>query len=479
MISYYTVIISVLGVCNGQSLLSTHFTASKALGYKTLEYKYISIQHTTGDLTQAKENLELIPLNLKLLMAEQRIKNKIVEPLGGQILIMGEHIDTTLDLIELIDDLADKSITRDKRDTSSVNSHSKRATEILCTHNTEINITKIDTALLGCGNIILHAITIIDANDMTAVSFEASSDHYKVSNLMTSAYTLLIEVQEDLETAKERLLSLLQNTLDTYATTTLNTLFCMKENVEIIEDMQIESCSQQHRQMVCDVQLTIGKTPTLVYKLHPYRFSDCYIDRTIYMDGQPIIYPLNDRDILTTGAQDICAQAIISSNVSSIRTHCPLNRDRQDWEFGLKVLVLHRLTDEIVEGLRNNSIKIIEPPFTIREGTYQLRLDHVEYHAKHSSNTLIEPTNLPFPRANLCPPHPITSYFSAEYMSIHWPAFIFNTMLLTVLVTISIVLGKCLVNKCCTKSTPSPAAYRDQEMLRLMALSHRSGRLRR
>ena len=152
MISYYTFILCVLSVCGGQSLLSTHFTASKTLGYKTLEYQYITLQHTTGDLTQSKTYLELIPPTLKLLMAEQRFKEKIVEPLGGQILILGEHIDTTLELIDLIDDLADKSITRDKRDTSSVNSHSKRESEVVCTHITAINITKLDTALLGCVN---------------------------------------------------------------------------------------------------------------------------------------------------------------------------------------------------------------------------------------------------------------------------------------------------------------------------------------
>ncbi len=141
-------------------------------------------------------------------------------------------------------------------------------------------------------------------------------------------------------------------------------------------------------------------------------------------------------------------------------------------------MVFHTLTDEIVEGLRNNSIKVIKPPFTIREGTYQIMLDHVEYHAKHSPNTLIELTNLPFARDNFCPPHAIQSFFTAEYMKIHWPAFFFNSMLLTIIITLSILLGKCIVNKCSSKRTQSPAVQRDQEILRLIALSHRPARLR-
>ena len=115
MFIYYTFIFCILGLCGGQNLLSTHFTAARSLGYQTLEYRYLTLQHTTGDLTQSKANLELIPPTLKLLMSQQRFKGQTIEPLIGQILIFGEHIDTTLALITLIDELADKSITRDKR----------------------------------------------------------------------------------------------------------------------------------------------------------------------------------------------------------------------------------------------------------------------------------------------------------------------------------------------------------------------------
>ena len=472
-------IVYLIGSSREQNLLSTHFTAARALGYKTLEYRYVVLKHTTGDLSEAKENIALIPPTLALLTSQPRFKDAIIEPLFGQIHNFGKHLKDTVALIELLDTLADKTISREKRDTLRENSYTKREVNSDCTHVTTLNVTKIDTAILGSVNLILYAKEIIYANTDSATTFKSSETHYLASALMTSAHELIIEVQQDLDIAKERLLYLFQNTLNSYYTTTLNSMFCMTTNVDIINDVNVESCAQQNRQIVCSVQVTLGKVPTLTYHLKPYRYDGCYIDRTFYMDGQTNVYAMNDRGIITSSSPDLCAQGIISSNVSAIKANCPLNLEHKTWEFGHKILVIHQLTDELVTGMRNNSWKVVAPPFTLREGTYEIKLDHVTYHIKHSSQTLIEPSMLPFSRLALCPPHPITSYFSYAYMSIHWPAFIFNTMLLTIVVTISIVSIRWLANRCCRKSTPNPADIRDREMMRLLALSHNAGRLRR
>ncbi len=461
--------------CVSQLLLTTHFIAAKSLGFRTLEYGYLNIQHTTTDLTESKDNLKAHLPVIKQILAADKYKNQVLEPISFQRSTIEEHINSVISQINIIEALASKNIKRDKRDTDNV----KRAVEQTCILTTQVNKTKIDTSIVGLGDLVLQAKVVIDAYEGTVTSFVGTDEYYLVSFYLTSSYMLLAEIKSELTKAQTRLTSLIQNEIDPFTRSELNTLYCLREKVELIQDIQLESCLQQNRQITCTIQLTLGKTPTLVYQLKPLHFDDCFVDRTFYMDGRTNVFSLNDRQILTTAAPDKCAQAILNSNVSSITTFCPLNKLKKIWEFGYKVLVFHSLNDQIVEGLRNNSIQVTKPPFTLREGTYKITLDHVEYHVAHSPNTLIEPSNLPFPRQHLCPPHAITSFFTTEYLAIHGPGYIFNSIILTIMVTMFMFIGKCIIKKCKPKRNLTPVIQRDQEVLRLLALAHRPSRVRR
>ncbi len=89
---------------------------------------------------------------------------------------------------------------------------------------------------MGLGNLVLQVKTSIDADAQTVTSFIASDKYYEICNLMTSCYMLTTEIKAELDKAKSRLTSLIQNTLDANATTEFNTLFCIQDNEEIIQD---------------------------------------------------------------------------------------------------------------------------------------------------------------------------------------------------------------------------------------------------
>ncbi len=61
-------------------------------------------------MNPSRDSLSLHLPILRGLLAAEKFKNKVIEPLSGQRVIVEEHINTIINLIDLIESLAEKSI---------------------------------------------------------------------------------------------------------------------------------------------------------------------------------------------------------------------------------------------------------------------------------------------------------------------------------------------------------------------------------
>ena len=473
MILIFILTIAYVEQCSSQSLVATHFIADKTLGFKSLEFKYISLTHTSGDLETTESSLKTYLASLKgfFSAAKWTTTHKVIEPIRGQTNLLITLITDILATIEHINAIANKVINR-----------SKRAVDNNCNVVSSTNITMIEANLVGLSNLILKAKAMIDADAAgTVVAFIASDKFYQISHLLTDSHMLATEMNTELSKTHTKLIHLMQNKFDPFTKHELRNVLCLKEDIEIIQSYTIEDCNQLNRQIQCSAQLILGKQPTTIYHMRPYRFDSCFIDKQIFIDGQYNLYNLNEHGMLVTSADDLCIQSVVNLNSTSIRKHCPFKREQKHYEFGYKSIVIHELTDVITQSLKNESIKVIRTPFMIVEGVYKITLGDTEFKIRHEKEVRIETPNLPFPRSILCPRPSITSFFSYSYFEVHWPAFFVNGMALTLLIGTLICLGKLCKKQFCNKRTNPTVVNnvrRDQELLQLLALTNRAQRRR-
>ncbi len=116
MILIFILTIAYIGQCSSQNLVATHFIADKTLGYKSLEFKYISLTHMSGDLATTKTNLKTYLTTLKGLFSAAKwiTTHKVIEPIRGQTNLLITLITDILATIENINAIADKVITATK-----------------------------------------------------------------------------------------------------------------------------------------------------------------------------------------------------------------------------------------------------------------------------------------------------------------------------------------------------------------------------
>ncbi len=433
-------IFNTISNINSQTLLTTHFIAEKSVGFQVLEYSYMLSKHLTDNVEDIENTLKAQLIIIQDLFSAAKFTGQTFEPLQSQVASIENIVVKLIETIQLIDTLADTSVTRTTRDTDSIDNFAKRSapTEV-CMLNTNLNTTLIKQNLVGFAETLIKIKTKIDTDENTLVTFKASALFFEISNLFANTYMLALDIKYEVDKSYSIMLSLLQHNINDHIRLKFQTLVCLKDDIEILKDVQVEECIQINRQLSCKFQLTLGKNPTVVYTLKPYRFQSCYINSIYYMDGQTNIYYKNDQSILTRSAPNLCVQAVLKVNQTAIRKNCPLNREEKTYEFGRKILVVHKLTDEITSNLLNNSIKIIHPPFTLKGGTYTMVLDSAKYEFKYSEQLLVQPTNLPFPSSTLCPLSPIESFFSQAYLDMHWPSFFMNLALL--IITIILVIA--------------------------------------
>lgn len=449
----------VLNLVYAQNLIPTHFAYDRLTGYKNVEYRYVTITQNSGDLNATEMNLQTCRGYITHLFEADKWQNQALEPIRGQSMVLLQRIDQILYTIQAINDLATEKISRNKR-SAVIYTH--------CNIAYQTNTTATETATIGLARLLTHAKAeiqkIVETVDVTAEDFKETQEFYDCSNLLTDCHMLVDSIHIELTDSQTRLVHLLQHEVDPQTKRQLRKKPCLQQDIGYIQTYKIEACTQADRKLSCELQLTLGQYPKPIYHMKPFRFSGCYIDKDVYIDGQKNLYEYNERGVLTTGPRDPCVEAIIHLNLTTITSTCPFAYEQKSFQFGYRALVINEITDDLAKGLNNLSITIGQPPFIIREGTYTMKLRGVSFSINHNKELTIETPILPFERIHLCPKPEILAFFSKAYLSIHWQTFVINIILLVISSATLFCLYKCVISRCRNKTRTNTPSNRELQL---------------
>lgn len=391
----FTVVSLLVFYSSGMELLKTHYTQEEYIGYQNISVEDFSVTIKGLNTSVQVKLYRSYITKLSKLFTHDSFTDINLEPANSSLVKLVENIDSIATTLVEINNL----LKYEKRRTIT-----RREIESTCKLQYTLNPKPLNALTNSVYFILTTAKSLIDAGRVNAATFQGTDGFNKLVTLLTAGEKRSADYLASISLFKISLEGVKQQKIDLPTKQYLLKDECLQAKTSVRTEITINNCRFTNLIISCHATLTKLDRPLVIYKLMPYIYNTCYVDKIIYLDSLRNPYMKNDQnDLLTPMHKDECLQGLIDLNKTVIMDHCPLSRSNLLYERTKRGIVIHKLNENLIMALHNVSIENKSPPFLISGGNYDIKIGGGHYHFNFRNERRIYNPILPFKATHLCP----------------------------------------------------------------------------